>query len=65
MLSGYNGVEGDDSSFVPCQLNTMEKAFLELRECKTLKEVDAFIDKHFPKGLHEELHKPKDKKSMF
>ena len=26
MLSGYNGVEGDDSSIVPCQLNTMEKA---------------------------------------
>ena len=38
----------------------MEKALLELGECKTLKEVDAFIDKHFPKGLHEELHKPKD-----
>jgi hypothetical protein len=43
----------------------MEKALLELRDCKNLKEVDAFIDKHFPKGLHEELHKPKDEKSMF
>ena len=40
----------------------MEKALLELRDCKNLKEVDAFIDKHFPKGLHEERHKPKDEK---
>ena len=43
----------------------MEKALLELRDCQSLKEVDAFIDKHFPKGLHEELHKPKDEQSMF
>ena len=26
MSLGYNGVEGDDSSIVPCQLNTMENA---------------------------------------
>ena len=43
----------------------MEKALLELRECKTLKEVNSFIDKHFPKGLDDELHKPKDELSMF
>ena len=43
----------------------MEKAFLELRECKTLEQVDAFIKKHFPKGLDEKLHRPKNPKSMF
>ena len=43
----------------------MEKAFQELKECKTLEQVDAFITKTFPKGLDNELHKPKDKKSMF
>ena len=43
----------------------MEKAFIELRECKTLKEVDAFISNHFPNGLEKELHRPKDPKSMF
>ena len=62
----YNGSKGKRlSPFAPCQFNTMEQALLELRDCKNLKEVDAFIDKHFPKGLHEELHKPKDEKSMF
>ena len=43
----------------------MEKAFIELRECKTLKEVDAFISNHFQNGLEKELHRPKDPKSMF
>ena len=36
----------------------MEKAFLELKECKTLEQVNAFITKTFPKGLDTELHRP-------
>mgnify|MGYP001171759230 FL=1 len=43
----------------------MEKTLKELKECKTLKDVNFFIDKHFPKGLDNELHKPKDERSMF